>query len=204
MRRPGAAHSVAWKLHKRGIQLGSRELQRGELKVKLAQEYSTTALGCLFNAVIVTRWWKPPLNTPLTIYGEVPEVVEVVCYLGSCISSDCSVTDEVNARICKAQSAFANLRHLWRQNGLSLNLKGRDGDRVILPVSVWRHYRTWLPTDVTGVLAVSFYPDCLNECLEVLSNKSWLYGSEALVLNTDVMLSMMMMIMMISPTKSEA
>ncbi|GAA52622.1 hypothetical protein CLF_108468 [Clonorchis sinensis] len=38
-----------------------------------------------------------------------------------------------------------------------------------------------------------FYTDCLNECLEVLSNKSWLYGSEASVWNTDVMLSMMMM-----------
>ncbi|KER22115.1 hypothetical protein T265_14939, partial [Opisthorchis viverrini] len=34
-----------------------------------------------------------------------------------------TVTDEMNARICKARAAFANLRHLWRQNGLSLNLK---------------------------------------------------------------------------------
>ncbi|KER23741.1 hypothetical protein T265_08432 [Opisthorchis viverrini] len=34
---------------------------------------------------------------------------------------------------------------------------------------------------------------CLRECLEGLSNKSWLYGSEASVLNTDVMLSMMVM-----------
>ncbi|KER23571.1 hypothetical protein T265_14616, partial [Opisthorchis viverrini] len=35
------------------------------------------------------------------------------------------VTDEVNARIRKARLAFAKVRHLWRQNGLSLNLKGR-------------------------------------------------------------------------------
>ncbi|KER31714.1 hypothetical protein T265_02084 [Opisthorchis viverrini] len=64
------------------------------------------------------------LNTPITTQGEALEVVERFTYLGSCISSDCSVTDEVNARICKARAAFANLRHLWRQNGLSLNLKG--------------------------------------------------------------------------------
>ncbi|KER34252.1 hypothetical protein T265_00103 [Opisthorchis viverrini] len=64
------------------------------------------------------------LNTPLTTQGEVLEVVERFKYLGSCISSDCSVTDEVNARICKDRAAFANLRHLWPQNGLSLNLKG--------------------------------------------------------------------------------
>ncbi|KER21524.1 hypothetical protein T265_10170 [Opisthorchis viverrini] len=37
----------------------------------------------------------------------------------------CSVTDEVNARIPKARTAFANLRHLWRQSSLSLDLKGR-------------------------------------------------------------------------------
>ncbi|KER28203.1 hypothetical protein T265_13624, partial [Opisthorchis viverrini] len=70
-----------------------------------------------------------------------------------------------------------------------------DGDRVILTVPGWIHYKIWLPTDVSGVPVVSFYPYCLSECLEVLSNKSWLYGSEALVLNTDVMLSLMMMMM---------
>ncbi|KER24955.1 hypothetical protein T265_07517 [Opisthorchis viverrini] len=50
------------------------------------------------------------LNTPLTIQGEVLKIVERFTYLGSCISSDCSVRDEVNARICKARVAFANLR----------------------------------------------------------------------------------------------
>jgi hypothetical protein len=51
--------------------------------------------------------------------------VERFTYLGSCISSDGSVADEVSARISKARIAFANLRHLWRQNGISLGLKGR-------------------------------------------------------------------------------
>ncbi|KER27616.1 hypothetical protein T265_05340 [Opisthorchis viverrini] len=72
------------------------------------------------------------LNTPLTIQGEVLKVVEHFTCLGSCISSDCSVTDEVNARICKARAAFANLRHLWRQSDLSLNLKGR-----VYQAAVW-------------------------------------------------------------------
>ena len=46
-------------------------------------------------------------------------------YLGSCISAGCSVTDEINARISRARTAFANLRHLWRQRGIPLRLKGR-------------------------------------------------------------------------------
>ncbi|KER30784.1 hypothetical protein T265_02826 [Opisthorchis viverrini] len=60
------------------------------------------------------------LNPPLTIQGEVLEVVERFTYLGSC-----NVIDELDAQICKARAAFANLRRPWRQNGLSLNLKGQ-------------------------------------------------------------------------------
>ncbi|KER20033.1 hypothetical protein T265_11334 [Opisthorchis viverrini] len=42
-----------------------------------------------------------------------------------------------------------------------------DGDHVILTLPGWRHYKIWLPTDVSGVLVVSFYPDFLSECLEI-------------------------------------
>ncbi|KAG5448509.1 hypothetical protein CSKR_101951, partial [Clonorchis sinensis] len=81
------------------------------------------------------------------------------------------------------------LRNAWL---LSVLLAFQDGDHVIPSAPGWRHCKIWLPTDVSGDLVVSFYPDCLNECLEVLSNKPLLYGNEASVLNTDVMLSMMM------------
>ncbi|KER27270.1 hypothetical protein T265_05673 [Opisthorchis viverrini] len=57
--------------------------------------------------------------------GEPLEIVENFTYLDSCISSDGHVFDEASARISKARIAFANLRHLWRQNGTSLDLKGR-------------------------------------------------------------------------------
>ncbi|GAA54945.1 hypothetical protein CLF_106171 [Clonorchis sinensis] len=40
-----------------------------------------------------------------------------------------------------------------------------DGHRVTLIAPGWRHYKIWLSTDVSGVLVVSFYPDCLNGCL---------------------------------------
>ncbi|GAA54238.1 ATP-binding cassette transporter [Clonorchis sinensis] len=50
---------------------------------------------------------------------------------------------------------------------LALIWSPQDGDRVNPTVPDWRHYKICLPTDVSGVLVVSFYPDCLNECLEV-------------------------------------
>ncbi|KER22956.1 hypothetical protein T265_14738 [Opisthorchis viverrini] len=37
----------------------------------------------------------------------------------------------------------------------------QDGDRVILTVPGWRHYKIWLPTDVSGVLVVGLNPDRL-------------------------------------------
>ncbi|KER26985.1 hypothetical protein T265_05891 [Opisthorchis viverrini] len=36
----------------------------------------------------------------------------------------------------------------------------------ILTVPGWRHYKIWLPADVSGVLVVSLYPDCL-KCWEL-------------------------------------
>ena len=65
------------------------------------------------------------LNTPLTLQGEILEVVDRFTYLGGCVSTDCSISNETDTRISKARIAFANLRHLWRQKGISLSLKGR-------------------------------------------------------------------------------
>ncbi|KER29596.1 hypothetical protein T265_03797 [Opisthorchis viverrini] len=108
------------------------------------------------------------LNTPLTIQGEVLEVVERFTYLGSCISSDCSVTDEVNARICKARAAFANLRHLWRQNGLSLNLKGRVYQATVRVV-LFYGCETWLirAADLRRLQAFD------NRCLRTIARVGW-------------------------------
>jgi hypothetical protein len=81
-------------------------------------------------------------TAPLTIQGETLEVVERFTYLGSCISSDCSVTDEISARISKARIAFANLRHLWRQKGISLGLKGRVYQTTVRAVLLYGS-ETW-------------------------------------------------------------
>ncbi|KER22397.1 hypothetical protein T265_09511 [Opisthorchis viverrini] len=249
-------------------------ISEGEEKAQVFLDELTKSFGMQFSPtkckIILVE--VQSLNTLLTIEVEVLEVLGSFTYVGSRVSSDCSVTDEVNARICKARAAFANLRHLWRQNGLSLNLKGcvyqaivravllhgcetwpiraadlrrlqvfdtrclrsmarvgwcrrtrekavrkhvfgcvtgtsiekcvqhqklrwlghvlrmpnhrfpkrvlfsmpksewrkqrgggGGGDRVILTVPGWRHYKIWLPTDVSGVLVISFYPDCLTQ-----------------------------------------
>ena len=65
------------------------------------------------------------LSQPLELNGVPLEIVNYFTYLGSCMSSDCNVSAEVNTRINKARITFDNLHHLWHQRSLPLNLKAR-------------------------------------------------------------------------------
>ncbi|KAH9582966.1 hypothetical protein MS3_00007543 [Schistosoma haematobium] len=65
-------------------------------------------------------------STPeLRIGSEVVERVDNFTYLGSLISPNELVSDEISTRIRKARLAFANLRHLWRRRDIRLSIKGR-------------------------------------------------------------------------------
>ena len=61
---------------------------------------------------------------------------------GKLVSRDCSVSDETDARISKARIAFANLRHRWRQKGISLSLKGRAYKTTVWAVLLYGN-ETW-------------------------------------------------------------
>ncbi|CAH8662896.1 unnamed protein product [Schistosoma haematobium] len=65
------------------------------------------------------------LTPELRIGSEVVERVDNFTYLGSLISPNGLVSDEISARIRKARLAFAKLRHLWRRRDIRLSIKGR-------------------------------------------------------------------------------
>ncbi|KER32895.1 hypothetical protein T265_12734, partial [Opisthorchis viverrini] len=108
------------------------------------------------------------VSYPRAIQKEVLEVVEHFTYLGSCITSDCLVTDEVNARICKARTAFANSRHLWGQSGLSLNLKGRVYQATLRAVLLYG-CETW-PIRAAELRRLQEFD---NGCLRTLARVGW-------------------------------
>ncbi|GAA52470.1 hypothetical protein CLF_108135 [Clonorchis sinensis] len=109
-----------------------------------------------------------------------------------------------------AYMAAFNLRTLKQarpQASLALTLDSlgiADGDRAWL-----KTLQDMAVNVVSGDLVVSFYPDCLSECLEAFiiiimntmcstlmlrcrTNKSWLYGGKASMLDDVIMLLMMM------------
>ena len=83
------------------------------------------------------------LNTPMTLQGEILEVANRFAYLGSRVSTDCSISNEIDVRISKARIAFANARHLWSQKGISLSLKGRVYKTTVRAVLLYDS-ETWL------------------------------------------------------------
>jgi hypothetical protein len=108
------------------------------------------------------------LNMPLAIRGEALEVVERFTYLGSCISSDGSMTDEVTTRISKARIAFANLRHLWRQKGISLGLKGRVYQTTVRAVLLYG-CETW-PLRAEDLRRLQVFD---HRCLRTIAGIGW-------------------------------
>ena len=57
--------------------------------------------------------------------GQFIERVDKFTYLGSCVTPDGSIAEELSSRIRKARLAFPNLHHLWRRNDIKLSTKGR-------------------------------------------------------------------------------
>ncbi|KER24776.1 hypothetical protein T265_07661 [Opisthorchis viverrini] len=143
--------------------------------------------------------------TSIGEWEQFKEIVKNFTYLGSCISSDGSVSGEVSARISKARITFSNLRHLWRQQGISLDLKGRVHQATVRAVLLYG-CDTWpLRVDdvrppvsigvpqgsVLGPLLILIYindlPDVLaSPCLLFADDlKSWSSNASALKMDVD-------------------
>ncbi|KER23521.1 hypothetical protein T265_08604 [Opisthorchis viverrini] len=73
----------------------------------------------------IELYWRVSATLTESLIPGWSMIVENFTYLGSSINSDGSVSDEVSTKISKARITFANLRNLWRQKGISVDLKGR-------------------------------------------------------------------------------
>ncbi|TNN07625.1 Retrovirus-related Pol polyprotein from type-2 retrotransposable element R2DM, partial [Schistosoma japonicum] len=104
----------------------------------------------------------------LVIGSEVVQRVDHFTYLGSLISADGLVTDEISARIQKARLAFAKLRHLWRRRDIRLLTKGRVYRAEVRSVLLYGS-NTW-PLRVEDIRRLLVFD---HRCLRSIARVSW-------------------------------
>ena len=98
-------------------------------------------------------------------------------YLGSCITPDGSIAEELSSRIQKARLAFSNLHHLWRRNDIKLSTKGRVYSAAVRSVLLYGS-ETW-PLKAEDVRRLSVFD---HRCLRSIGKIWW----EHRISNTEV------------------
>ena len=103
----------------------------------------------------------------ITVNGEALKTVNKFTYLGSTLSRNVHIDDEVVLRIAKARAAFGNLREkVWEREGLSIKTKLKVYKAVILP-SLLYSCETWTVCSRHLKLLNSFHLKCLHKILKI-------------------------------------
>ena len=113
----------------------------------------------------------------LSIKGQFTERVDKFTYLGSCITPDGSIAEELSSCIQKVQLAFSNLHHLWRRNDVKLSTKGRIYSAAVRSVLLYGS-ETW-PLKAEDIRRLSVFD---HRCLRSIGKIWW----EHRISNTEV------------------
>ena len=122
------------------------------------------------------------------------EVVSSFRYLGSILSSDSSLSSEINARIAKAASVFSCLKNTaWENSNLSTKTKLAVYNATVLPALLYGA-ETWSTTAYNLKRINTFHMACLRQALNVnpfdhISNVSILSRSQSIRASTLICLS---------------
>nr|VZI49017.1 unnamed protein product [Spirometra erinaceieuropaei] len=102
--------------------------------------------GLVINTQKTVVMHQPPPNSvtvpnappQISVNGTQPQVVENFPYLGSTLSRNTKIDDEVANRISKASQAFGRLQStVWNRHGLQLSTKLKMHKAVILPTLLY-------------------------------------------------------------------
>ena len=111
----------------------------------LEEEASKLGLHVSWAKTKVQNFGSGHEAAPITVNGEVVEVVNSFVYLGSTISSGSNSHSEVMRRIGLASSVIDHLSRIWLQRHLSLTTKCRLYSSCILAVLLYAS-ETWTLT----------------------------------------------------------
>ena len=86
---------------------------------------------------------KPYSEPTITVNGHKLHVVDKFTYLGSTLSIEVYIDDEVTARTAKVSVAFSRLSTIvWKRNGIRLDTKLKVYEAVVLPTHLYA-CKTW-------------------------------------------------------------
>ena len=104
----------------------------------------------------------------LSIKDQFIKRIDKFTYLGSCITPDGSIAEELSSHIRKARLAFPNLHHLWRRNDIKLSTKGRVYSAAVRSVLLYGS-ETW-PLTAEDVRRLSVFD---HRCLRCIGKIWW-------------------------------
>ena len=110
----------------------------------------------------VTRRGGAPLPADITLRGGQVKQVSKFKYLGSLVTSDCTLEAEFGVRIGRAAAAFQGLRHVWEapSHKFGVGLKSVVYKTCVLPILLFGSECWALPDGLSQRLNV-FHNNCL-------------------------------------------
>nr|VZI25899.1 unnamed protein product [Spirometra erinaceieuropaei] len=130
--------------------------------------------GLIINTQKTGVMHQPPPNSAtapnapqVSVSGTQRQVVENCPYLGSTLSRNIKINDEVANRISKASQAFGRLRStVWNRHGLQLSTKLKMYKAVILPTLLYGA-ETWMVYTRQARRLNHFHLSCLRRILRL-------------------------------------
>nr|VZI25741.1 unnamed protein product [Spirometra erinaceieuropaei] len=131
--------------------------------------------GLVFNTQKTVMMHQPPPNSAtapnappqISVNGTQLQVVENLPYLGSTLSRNTKIDDEVANRIPKASQAFGHLQStVWDRHGLQLSTKLKMYKVVILPTLLYGA-KTWTVYAKQARRLNHFHLSCLHRILRL-------------------------------------
>ncbi|BHF85085.1 hypothetical protein SprV_1002824300 [Sparganum proliferum] len=127
---------------------------------------ASKALGRL-KSTVWNRHATPPNAPQISVSGTQLQVVENFRYLGSTLSRNTMIDDEVANRISKASQAFGRLQSkVWNRHGLQLTSKLKMYKTVILPTLLYGA-ETWTVYTKQARRLNHFHLSCLRRILRL-------------------------------------
>ena len=110
---------------------------------------------------------KPYVEPNITVNGQRLSAVNRFTYLGSTLSQNATIEDEVNVRITRASVTFGRLHaNVWNRRGISIQTKLKVYRAIVLPTLLYA-CETWTVYQRHAKKLNHFHTTCLRKLLNI-------------------------------------